>query len=114
MVNEIVADIAGPVERQELAVAAGFFEGGKVFPAVSDRVKMVTLAMKRCSPAFFTGIFSWDTYRLADACVAGTSWEAFLMADMFGASPEKIHVVPNGIEEVFLNSRPVARGAWLV
>jgi len=76
--------------------------------------KAVTRAMKLFLPAFFTGIFSWDTYRLADACVAGTTWEAYLMADLFGASPEKIHVVPNGVEDVFLNGRSGPRGPWLV
>src|SRR5712671_3096681 len=74
--------------------------------------KLVTLAMKRSLPAFFTGIFSWDTYRLADACVALTTWEAYLMADMFGAAPEKIHVVPNAVEDVFLNSPCGQRGPW--
>jgi glycosyltransferase involved in cell wall biosynthesis len=76
--------------------------------------KLVTLAMKRCLPGFFTGIFNWDTYRLADACVAGTTWEAYLMADMFGANPQKIHVLPNGVEDVFLNSKTAERGKWLV
>jgi glycosyltransferase involved in cell wall biosynthesis len=33
---------------------------------------------------------------------------------LFGAPPERVHVVPNGVEEIFLQSRPVARGPWLV
>ena len=75
---------------------------------------LVVGTMKRCLPTSFTGIFNWDTYRLADACVALTSWEAFLMADMFGALPEKTHVVPNAVEDVFLDSPASSRGPWLV
>ena len=36
------------------------------------------------------------------------------MADMFCASPERIHVVPNGVEDVFLNGRSGPRSHWLV
>ena len=56
----------------------------------------------------------WDSYRLADACVALTTHEAQLMNRMFGAPPEKLHIVPNGVEEVFLQSQPAIRGRWLV
>jgi len=57
---------------------------------------------------------SWDSYQLADACVALTPWEASLMQRLFDAPREKIHVVPNGIEEIFLESKPAQRGKWLV
>ncbi|MDB6123733.1 MAG: D-inositol-3-phosphate glycosyltransferase [Pedosphaera sp.] len=58
--------------------------------------------------------YNWDSYRLADACIALTSWEAFLFQDIFAVPAEKLHVIPNGVEEVFLQSRPVPRGQWLV
>jgi glycosyltransferase involved in cell wall biosynthesis len=57
---------------------------------------------------------SWDSYQLADACVTLTPWEATLMQQLFDAPQEKIHVVPNGVEEVFLDSKPAQRGKWLV
>jgi glycosyltransferase involved in cell wall biosynthesis len=57
---------------------------------------------------------SWDSYQLADACVANTPWEARLLQQLFDAPAEKIHVVPNGVEEVFLDSKPAQRGKWLV
>jgi len=57
---------------------------------------------------------SWDSYQVADACVALTPWEASLMQELFNAPKEKIHVVPNGVEDVFLESKPVERGKWLV
>ena len=37
---------AGRIERKEHPLAAGFFEGRKVFLAVSDRVRMVSLAIE--------------------------------------------------------------------
>ena len=58
---------------------------------------------------------SWDGYAAADACLALTDWEAFLMKELYGAPANRIHVVPNGVEEVFLKSPPAAqRGPWLV
>jgi glycosyltransferase involved in cell wall biosynthesis len=62
----------------------------------------------------FAARMAWDSYRLADACIANTAWEAHLMHYLFGAPKERVHVVPNGVEEVFLNSAPAARGPWLV
>jgi glycosyltransferase involved in cell wall biosynthesis len=59
-------------------------------------------------------LFSWDSYRLADACIALTEWEASLMRELYGAPAGKTYVVPNGVEEVFLNSQPASRGPWLV
>lgn len=44
--NNIVALYAGHSELEELPLAAGFFEGSKVFLAVSDRVIMVALAVE--------------------------------------------------------------------
>ena len=76
--------------------------------------KMLTRTMRRALPSMVVSSFQWESYRLADACVALTSWEARLMADMFRAPPERIHVIPNGTENVFLQSRPGRRGPWLV
>src|ERR1019366_3397161 len=38
----------------------------------------------------------------------------FLLKDLYGPPPGKIHVVPNGVEDVFLTSQPAQRGPWLV
>jgi glycosyltransferase involved in cell wall biosynthesis len=65
-------------------------------------------------PATLTIRMAWESYRLADACIANTQWEAHLMNYLFGASKERIHVVPNGVEKVFLESPPQTRGPWLV
>ncbi len=66
------------------------------------------------TPWHFVAAFNWQSYRLADACVALTCWEARLMTCLFGAPPERVHVVPNGVEEVFLQAPPVQRSPWLV
>lgn len=69
---------------------------------------------RRIFPPMVTAPFGWDSHRLADACVALTSWEAYLMSYVFGAVPEKVHVVPNGVEQVFLTGPHEERGRWLV
>jgi glycosyltransferase involved in cell wall biosynthesis len=66
------------------------------------------------APAPLAVAFNWETYRLADACVALTPWEKQLMHSKFGAGLEKIFVVPNGVEEVFFQSPKTERGPWLV
>jgi glycosyltransferase involved in cell wall biosynthesis len=50
----------------------------------------------------------------ADAVVASTEWEAKLMRDIFGVAPGKVHVVSEAVQDIFLNSRPLERGPWLL
>ena len=52
-------------------------------------------------PKEFTARLSWEAYQMVDACIALTTWEKKLMVEMFGAKPEQVYVVPNGVEEVF-------------
>lgn len=47
----------------------------------------------------------WTVYDRADCCVCLTSWEAFLIRTMYGASQARVEVVPNGVEKVFLAPR---------
>lgn len=61
-----------------------------------------------------TEFFRWSSYKTGDAFVALTKHEAFLFEYLFGAAKEKVHVVPNGVEEVFRNASPSTRGKWLV
>ncbi len=76
--------------------------------------KMAIRIFRKILPTAFAARMSWDAYRLADACIANTAWEAHLMNYLFDAPKERVHVVPNGVEEIFLNSTPAARGTWLV
>ena len=76
--------------------------------------KIISRSVERLAPRSFTSAFNWNAYRWADAVIANTPWEAQLMNYLFDAPRERIHIVPNGVEEIFLNSSPVARGKWLV
>ena len=75
---------------------------------------MTLRVMTQTLPSFLTAPFHWESYGLADACVALTSWEAHLMIRLFCAPCDKTHVVPNGVEDVFLSSTPAQRDPWLV
>ena len=70
--------------------------------------------LRRTMAPLLSRRFSWDSYRLADACLALTEWEALLLKDLFGAPSEKVHVLTNGVEDIFLNRQTVKRGPWLV
>lgn len=76
--------------------------------------KMLMETASRALPTPFTARMAWDAYRQSDAVIALTPWEAQLMRDMFSAPKEKIYVLPNGVEDTFLNSKARPRGAWLV
>ena len=71
-------------------------------------------SLKKTLPASRLSMLDWEGYKLADACVALNPVEAHLMSYLFEAPPKNVHVVPNGVEEVFLKSAPAARGKWLV
>jgi glycosyltransferase involved in cell wall biosynthesis len=75
--------------------------------------KMARLVVER-TPLRRTSLCTWDAYPVTDACLALTEWEAFLMKELYGAPPGKTHVVPNGVEDIFLNTQPAKRGPWLV
>ena len=87
---------------------------GSRSPSQLRRQKTISRAVKRFAPRSFTAAFNWDAYRLADACVALTPWEAHLMHYLFDAPQEHIHIVPNGVEEIFFNSPATERGKWLI
>jgi glycosyltransferase involved in cell wall biosynthesis len=76
--------------------------------------KIISRVVERLAPPHFVAAFNWQSYRLADACVALTSWEAWLMTYLFQAPAGRVHVVPNGVEEIFFRPPPGARGKWLV
>jgi glycosyltransferase involved in cell wall biosynthesis len=97
------------VVMAELLTGAGSRSSGQL-----QRQRMIRRVIERFAPRQFIAAFKWDAYRLADACVAGTPWEAHLMTYLFGAPPARVHVVPNGVETIFLNSPPAVRGDWLV
>jgi glycosyltransferase involved in cell wall biosynthesis len=76
--------------------------------------RWISRFLKLALPGIAPRAFGWESYLLADACIALTAHEAWLMTYQFDAPPEKVHVVPNGVEDVFLQSKSVPRGNWLV
>lgn len=76
--------------------------------------RMIIRLARAILPADFSSARAWDAYKMADACIASTLWEARLMVEVFSAPEERVHVVPNGVEPIFFNSAPVSRGPWLV
>jgi glycosyltransferase involved in cell wall biosynthesis len=97
------------VVMEELLTGAGSRSGG----ALACQ-RLGTNLYRKIMPAMFTARMAWESYRLADACIANTAWEAHLMNYLFGAPKERIHVLPNGVEEVFFKSSPAAPGLALV
>lgn len=76
--------------------------------------RMFRWTMEQFAPSMITNSFGWESYRLADVCIALTRWEKHLMEYKFGAAPENVLVVPNGVEEIFFETPKTARGEWLV
>jgi len=87
--------------------------GSRSAPARTVQKAMMTLS-QLILPKTFTAKMNWDSYQMADACIAGTDWEAYLMKTMFGAPAERLFIVSNGIEEEFFTSPAVPREKWLV
>lgn len=85
--------------------------GARSGPARFAQRTMMRLA-QAVLPRAFTAKLAWDAYRKADAFIANTPWEAHIIRTMFGADPARIHVVTNGIEDVFF--RPHVGGTHLV
>jgi len=84
------------VVNSELLTAMGSRSPGARFAQ-----KTLISISKSLLPGDFTAKMSWDAYQKVDAAIALTSWEKKMMIEMFDAPPEKVHVVPNGVEEIF-------------
>ena len=65
-------------------------------------------------PKPFAASLPSHSFSQADAVVALTSWEGRMMTNIYGAPPNRVHVIPNGVEEVFFNELVCPRGEWLV
>lgn len=76
--------------------------------------KLVTSGIENFAPRMISAAFDWEAYRAVDISISLTAWEAQLMREMFKVPQEKIRIVPNGVEQVFLESSPAKRGPWLV
>lgn len=57
--------------------------------------------LRRFVPATFLANFRWDAYLKADACIVLTEWEAEVTRLLFAPPPDRLYVVPNGVEPEF-------------
>jgi glycosyltransferase involved in cell wall biosynthesis len=78
------------------------------FQALINRVLCKVL------PANYRLPLRWDSYRKADAIIAITDWEAWIMGELFDASSERIHVLPNAVDEVYFHSGSKPVGDYLI
>lgn len=76
--------------------------------------RALIFSSRKVLPTEFTARLAWESYKIADGIIALTSHQARLMMEMFDADPGRVHVVPNGVETVFLESPERERGKWLV
>jgi glycosyltransferase involved in cell wall biosynthesis len=76
--------------------------------------KNIRRTLGRMAPRDFVAAFNWESYRLSDALIALSPWQQHLMHYLFGTPLEKIFVVSNGVEDVFLQAPARERGPWLV
>jgi hypothetical protein len=70
--------------------------------------KMAISVFRKILPGTFSLRMAWDSYRLADACIANTAWEAHLMTVSFqGAQGARPCRAQRRRGRFFLNSAPV-------
>ena len=102
-------------ERGLKVVAADLLSAQGSRPAYQRILqKLGTWLLESALPAGLLGSTGRACLTAADACISLTPWEGQLLETMYGVPRERIHVVPNGVEEEFLNSTPKNRGKWLV
>jgi glycosyltransferase involved in cell wall biosynthesis len=76
--------------------------------------KLTMQIVRRVLPGSFQSRLAWESYRKADVAIALTEWEGTLLQQMYDVPAEKVRVVPNGVEEVFLNAPARERTPWLI
>jgi len=112
----ITPDLALAAKRKGMKVVISDLltaPGSRSRPRI--RVQQVAQRLvQTLGPNMLVNHFGWQSYQLADALLILTPWEAELLWRLYNAPRDRIHVVPNGVEDVFLKSAPTPRGPWLV
>jgi glycosyltransferase involved in cell wall biosynthesis len=77
---------------------------------------LANMFLRKVLPANYRLPLRWDSYHMADAIIAITPWEAWIMRTLFQAPEERLHVVPNGVDEIFFRAidDTTTRGDYLV
>jgi glycosyltransferase involved in cell wall biosynthesis len=76
--------------------------------------KLAIRATLRLLPPLVTARTGWNIWQMAHGYIALTPWEAKLMADVFAVAPDRIQVIPNGVDDFFFEQPPQTRNEWLV
>jgi glycosyltransferase involved in cell wall biosynthesis len=70
--------------------------------------------LRKVLPANYRLPLRWDSYQKADAIIAITDWEAWIMGQLFDAPSNRIHVVANAVDSAYFNSRSAPSGDHLI
>ena len=70
--------------------------------------------LRKVLPANYRLPLRWDSYRKADAIIANTGWEAWIMRKLFAAPAARIYVISNGVADVFFTKRAKVPGDHLI
>ncbi|TSA34351.1 MAG: glycosyltransferase [Verrucomicrobiaceae bacterium] len=65
---------------------------------------LLNKVLRRSLPSSFRLPLRWDSYRMADAILASTGWEAWIMRTLFDAPASRLHIIPTGADDVFFKS----------
>jgi len=83
-------------------------------PAWKHLIQRQVVGLSQKYLPFISSRLNWDNYSYADAVMALTPYEADLMRNIFHAPVKKVHVIPNGVDDIFLESSRVSREEWLL
>jgi glycosyltransferase involved in cell wall biosynthesis len=70
--------------------------------------------LRKVLPSNYRLPLRWDSYQKADAIIAITDWEAWIMGELFAAPPQHVRVVPNAVEDVFFRGDSKPEGDHLI
>jgi len=101
-------------KKIKVVIANLLTEQGSQTPLQRGVRRVFRWGVESFAPRVMAHAFGWESYRQADALIALTGWEKQLMEFKFGALPEKIFVIPNGVEPEFFAAPKMERGEWLV
>jgi glycosyltransferase involved in cell wall biosynthesis len=70
--------------------------------------------LRKALPANYRLPLRWDSYRKADAIIANTNWEAWIIGELFDAPAARVHIVPNAVDDVYFLSGTRPLGDHLI
>ena len=70
--------------------------------------------LRKALPSNYRLPLRWDSYQKADAIIAITDWEAWIMRELLDAPPQRIRVVPNAVADVLFRRDAKPSGEHLI